>query len=56
MPKKTEKKKQQYQQWCKQQALAGKVNRQDGVFVERRMINPQSSMVDNYSPQPGKMK
>ena len=56
MPKKSEKKKKQFQAFCKQQAQAGRVNRQDGVFVERRMINPQSSMVDNYSPQPGKMR
>lgn len=56
MPKKTTIKKKQFQTYCKQHALAGNINRQDGTFVKRSQVNPQSSMVDNYHPQAGKMK
>lgn len=42
--------KKRYQQFCKEQAKAGKINNYAGMFVAKSQI-PDSSMRDDYYPQ-----
>ena len=45
-------KKKVYREWVKEQARAGKINRNDGTFVTRASL-PESSMRRDYMPNQG---
>lgn len=53
MGKKSFVKKKQFQQFCKTQAVSGKINNAAGVFISKSQA-ASDSMKDNYHPQAGK--